>query len=551
MSYDVGYPSPSGQLGDVSHGPISKRYFGLWSEREPYLQRARRQSRLTIPSLFREIGENYTTTETLPWQSSWAQGVDNLSGKVVAAMFPANVPWLKQEPSDKANRDAQQLPIDQRVAWKQAIDVGLMKENRDFLHCVAEDKDRPKLFDTARRLIVGGNHGLRCRRKDARLESIRLERYITLREPVGDLIEFMVDTPMNFASMPPEIQRMVKLKGYDTGQQAANAMKSISVYTHGVMRRGAWEMCQECWGEEVQGSRFRVDPDAQEYMFLRMIPLENENYGRSYCEGLEADMQTGDGYYQFLTEAGVNIARLIWLVKSGATLNKKQFAEAGNGAVLTGDVTEVAAVLASKGMDLEFCLNVLGKVEKRMEWAFCQTQAATRDAERVTADEIQELVTQLQETLGMVYSNLAADWQDSYGKIKLGTLQRLKRLSPLPKGLTKVSIRSGEEALGDAQEARDLDEMVETATQAFGPQVVAQWVDPHEYFVRKSAKKGIDPDGLIRTPQQVAQQAQEDQQNALTHEVAPEAVKQAGGMMAQAQQQPPAQQPQSAPPQGQ
>lgn len=551
MSYDAGYPTPSGQLGDAPHGPASKRYFGLWYEREPYLQRARRQSRLTIPSLFREIGENYTTTETLPWQSNWGQGVNNLASKLVAAMFPANVPWLKQEASDKALRDAQQLPIDQRVAWKQAVDVGLMKENRDFLRCIAEDKDRPKLMDAARRLVVGGNHGLRCRKKDARLESIRLERYITLRDPVGDLIEFLVDTPMSFASMPPEIQRMVRMKGYDRGQQDANAMKSISVYTHGCMKNGAWEMYQECWGEEVQGSNYRVDPDAQEYMFLRMNSLELENYGRSYCEELEADLQTGDGYYQFLTEAGVNIARLIWLVKSGATLNKKQFAEAGNGAVLTGDVEEVHAVLAEKGVDLQFCLNILDRVEKRMQWAFCQTQAATRDAERVTADEIQELVTQLQETLGMVYSNLAADWQDQYGKVKLGMLQRQKRLSALPKGLTKISIRSGEEALGDAQEARDLDEMMETAGQAFGPQVVAQWVDPHEYFLRKSAKKGIDPDGLIRTPQQVQQQAAADQQSALTHNVAPEVVKQAGGMMQQQQQQQQAAQQPQAQPQGQ
>lgn len=531
----TGYPQPGSTLGNEPVGVASQRYFGLWYDREPFLQRARRSSRLTIPSIYREIGENSTTTETLPWQSLGSQGVENMNAKLVNTMFPAAIPWAKLDPSTAALREAAQLPQEQQAPWREAVMSGLSKVQQEFLKCVAQDGDRKKLIDAGKHLIIGGNHCLKIDRKQAKLQSIRLERYITIRDNIGDLQEFIVQDGMAFQTLPDDIQQMAVGNGFDP-KSNRDGVKSIDVYTHGQLRNGAWDMYQECYGERVPGSEERLDEDVMPFIFLRMIALEKENYGRSYCEHYEADLQTLDGYYQFLTEAGANIAQLKWLVKPGGVTNKKAFAEAANGDVLTGDIDDVQAVRSDKGGDLQFSTAILDRVEKRLERAFVMGQSVTRNAERVTAEEIQVMTQELDETLGGVYSNLSTDWQYPYAVKKLGVLQRTGRISKLPKGLTTLSIRSGEDALADTKEAQDLDRVLGTAGQILTPQVLATYILPHDYLARQFAKNGIDMDGLIKGDAQVQQEQQQQQQDQLTHEVAPQVAAQAGQMMQNHQQ---------------
>lgn len=540
MTDTIGYPQPGSTEDDQATGPASKRYWSLQYDREPFLIRGRRCSRLTDPTLYREIGENSTTTETLPWQSLGAAGINNLATKLVDTMFPVATPWAKFDPSAAALKSVADLPADQRGAWNDAVRAGLAKEQQEFLKCIAQDGDRDKLFDAARHQIVGGNHGLKLNRKKAILQSIRLERYVNIRDNWGCLQEFVVEDGMSRQTLPEDIQRMIQAKtqAQTNDPKQLNAEKSINVYTHGKMiRDGVWELRQECYGEEVPGSRETLDDDVMPYLFLRMIALEKENYGRSYCEGNEADLQTLDGYYQFLTEAGASIAQLKWSVKPGGSTNKKAFAEAANGAVITGDPDDVTAIKAEKGGDLQFSMEMLDRVEKRLERAFIMTQGIQRDAERVTAEEIQLMSQELDATLGGVYSNLSTAWQYPYAIKKLGVLQRTGRLTKLPKGLVTVAIRSGEDALADKQEAQSLDRVLTNAAAALNPQSAAlPYIDIHGYLSRQFAKEGIDTDGLLKSEADVQAAALKAQQDAMTANVAPEMVKQGGALLQNHQQ---------------
>lgn len=538
--YDATYQAPGSQDLAGQTGPASSRYGELWVDREPFLQRARRLSRLTITTLFRELGENSTTAEVLAWQSLGAQGVDNLANKLVAAMFPAIVPWLKQSPSPKALKDAMKLDQDKRGEWKAAIEAALAQENIDFLRCISEDGDRPKLYEAAKHLIVGGNHGLRQPRRKTRrglntIQSLRLERYVTVRDPTGDLVEFVVDDPMSVMTLPDDIRKMIREKIAMAGQandgKSEKALQSVSVYTHGKMCRGAFESYQECYGEEVPGSRYTFDPDQNEYMFLRMVTLERENYGRSYVEPYEADLQTLDGNYQSLTEAGAVAAMLKYLVKPGSTINKQALAEAANGAILTGDPDDIGTVQAEKYADMKMVLELTDRIEKRLERGFVMTLNSIRDAERVTKEEVQVVVSELQETVGSVYANLTDTWQRPYGYAKLNRLQKAGRLTPLPKGLVSLTVRSGEEALGDTQAAQALDTRLSTASSLFTPPVLARYIDIGGYLRRQMAKDGTDPDGIVKSQQAVDAELQQEQQQAASQNVAPEVVKQGGQMM--------------------
>lgn len=534
-------------------GPSQSRYVALTFDREPYLIRARRLSRLTIPALFRELGANSTTSEILPWQSGGSYGVNNLAAKIVLAMFPPGLPFIKLKQSKKSLNDLMRLPQDQRGDLKAQIDQGLSVVEQEFADEIALDGDSAHLFNSVRHMIVGGNFGLKIN-DDASLTPIHLENYVTLRDPSGKLFEFVVETPMAFETLPQDIQDLCCSAGYEV-KESLSIQPPICVYSHGKFRDGKWRITQEVWGQIVPGSQATYDAEALPYLFLRMVGLPKENYGRSYCEDYEADLQTLDGLWQIVTEGSAAIARLVTLIKPGGVTNKRAFSEAANGAVITGDVEDIGHVTSEKQADFQAALTLADRTEARLDRVFCVNKSATRNAERVTGEEIQFMAQELEDTLGGAYANQATTFQAPYARVKMNAYTRLNRLPPLPKGAVNVAIITGEAALGRFRQSQTLDEFLGSISQDLGgPQILAPYVRISNFLQRKAAALSLDTDGLIKSEQEVQQEQQQAQQQQLAQNVAPEVVRQGGQMMQNAQQAqlpPPgggAQQPQSPPP---
>ncbi len=68
-------------------GTAAARYKAMESDRESYLDRARRIARLTVTSLFREEGDTGHTDHVLPWQSAGTYFLNNLTNKARLSLF--------------------------------------------------------------------------------------------------------------------------------------------------------------------------------------------------------------------------------------------------------------------------------------------------------------------------------------------------------------------------------------------------------------------------------------------------------------------------------
>jgi hypothetical protein len=538
------------------YGPARKRYDALMGARELFLIRARRMSRLTVPCLFRELGANDSTNEILPWQSLGAYCVNNLAARLTLTLFPPGIPCVKLEQTRKALQDLNQLDPDTRGQLKAAIDLGLSRVEQDFADCIEEDGDRFKLFDGIRKLIVGGSHGFHIRPTDGVLIGYPMEQFITLRDHAGTLVEFVINTPMVFDTLPDDIQEMMIAEGwpgkmFEKGKDVS-ARDPISVFTHYRFKRGKWRGYQEVWGKLVPGSEATYDVDSIPYFFPRWIALANENYGRSGCEDLEADLQSLDGLWQIVIEASAAVARLVWLVKPGGVTSKKQFSEATNGQVITGDPEEVKAVISEKMGDLQVASQKIEILENRLEKTFIVNSSIQRNGERVTAEEIRMMGQELETTMGGVYSNQTVGLQTPYAKLKMAACMRHDRLPKLPKGTVKVTILTGDAGLGRMKQGQTLDEFIGEAVEAVGQNsAVAPYINISTYLTRKAASMGIDTDGLVKSEQEVQQQQQAEKADAMTAQVAPEVVRQGGQMLQNVQQQQAPQGAQSAAPQPQ
>nr|WP_316628329.1 portal protein [uncultured Brevundimonas sp.] len=71
------------------------RFNALLTARTTVLDKARAASRLTIPGLVPESGQNEHFTPTQPYQSVGAHGVRSLSSRLFMTLFPTNIPFFR------------------------------------------------------------------------------------------------------------------------------------------------------------------------------------------------------------------------------------------------------------------------------------------------------------------------------------------------------------------------------------------------------------------------------------------------------------------------
>jgi hypothetical protein len=515
-------------------GRLAAWYASQCPERQAYLDRARRCALLTIPALFRQAGATGADSTPVPWQSLGAYGVNILAAKEIMALFPPGIPFIKLKADRKTLEGLQQLDPEARGAVKQDIDRGLSGVEQEFIEGIEEDGDRWVLFDAKRHGIVGGNHGIKIL-EDASLQSIPLEQYVTVRDRAGKLLAFCVEDPMEWDSLPEDMQELAKANGYtveyEEGDNKAPKAKQqpVCVYTFGRLRNGVYNIEQEVCGVSVPGSKFTYNEDALPFLFLREIALRGEHYGRSYVEDYEGDLQTLDGFWQLLTEGAAAAAILKWLIKPGGLTNKDAFMKAQNGAAIAGEEGDVSAVRAEKGGDLAFAVQLVDRIERRVERNFCIF--VQRQGERVTGEEIRRYSQELEQVLGGVYSNQITTFQTPYARLKMKALQRQGRVTRLPEKSVKMTILTGTAGLGRDKAAMDLDDFLTKAAAVLGPTVVPQYVKVSSYLERSASNRSIDLDGLVLTDDEVQQNVQQQQMQGLASQVAPEVVRQGGQMI--------------------
>lgn len=519
----------------MADGFAAKRYNALKGDRDPFLRRARRCASLTKVATFREEGDGGYTDHAVPWSSFGAFAAGTLANKVSLSLFPAGVAWTRISPSQVViNQLLGSLPEAEVGEIKAEIEKTLSQIEKQFVVVIEEDGDRVILHDAIEHMVIGGNYGI-GHFDDGRIRGIPLARYVTRRDNAGRLVEFCVEDPMEWKTLPDDVKSAAKEAGFtppkeeDTGKPP-----TINVYTYGSLSNDGkrYTVMQEVEGVEVSGSKAEYLPEALPFDFLRWRVLEDEDYGRGYVEDFEGDLQALDGLYQMVQEGGAAVARFLWLVRPGGVTSKEQLLRARNGAVITGDQNDISALRAEKGGDLSFVLQIVDRIEQRLARIFLIP--VQRDAERVTAEEIRIVARELEDQLGTAYSNQVVSFQAPYARKKLKAAWRNKKVTKVPERAVKVTIITGAAALGRMAEIQLLDNLLLGGAQVLGS-VPPNTINENVYMMKRAAALGVDSAGVVLTEEQRAARIEADQQAALQQQVAPEVVRQ-GGQIVQNQQ---------------
>lgn len=484
-------------------GQLKSRYDKLVPEREHYLIRARAAAKLTVPSLIPEKGHTSSTEFETPWQSIGSRGVNNLASKILLALFPPGSPYFRLEMDEATQRQA--------GVQKGAIEKDLAAYERVVMQNIETGKTRSSLHQAAKHIIVGGNALLYDNPKTGNVRMYPLSRYVVRRDAGGEVYEIIATDVTVFAGLPMAAQEAVT-----AAKGAQKVDEEMTIYTGIYRKEDKWVVWQEVSDVVIPGSRGEYKLDASPWMPLRFVAIDGEHYGRGYIEELFGDLNTMDALSQAVTESSAAGSVVKFLVNPNGVTDIDDLVDTPNGGFAEGMADDVSVIQVNKYADLRVALEAIREIKEQLSFAFLLHSSVQRNAERVTAEEIRFMASELEDALGGIYSVLSLEMQLPLVKHRIAQLTKAKKLPALPKGVD-TKIITGLEALGRGHELQRLRMFIADAAQNFGPEVVAEYVEVAEHLRRSAAALNLNTDGYVRDEQTVQQnrQAQAEQQAQL------------------------------------
>ena len=507
-----------------------ERYETLRQHREHFLDRGQECSELTIPSLLPPDGFHSSTDLYNPFQSVGARGVNNLASKLLLLLLPPNSPFFRLSVSGNAKRD-----LDQQKEIKSEVEKSLATIEREVSSKIEQLALRVSVFEALKHLIVAGNV-LTYLPKKGTMRVFPLTNFVCKRDASGNIVEIVIEETIHPTYLDGDtLERISQFEDYKPDEEC-------ELYTH-IYKLNDKEFytCQEVKGVKIESSQGTYPIDSLPYQALRMVRVDNEDYGRGYVEEFLGDLKSLEGLSQSLVESAAASSKVVFMVRPNSVTRKKDLANTRNGDIITGSGDDVAVLQAQKQYDLQVVERSIAKLEERLSYAFLLNTAIQRDAERVTAQEIRYMAQQLETAMGGIYSLLSQEFQLPLVTILMKRMSQANEIPSLPKNSVKPTIITGVEALGRGNDLQKLREFVaEIANLAQVNPAVVQSLNAQDLIKRIATGLGIDTEGLVKSDEELAQEqsAQEDaMQNQQMMQMAEKAIAPAvQGAMKQSQE---------------
>jgi hypothetical protein len=382
------------------------------------------------------------------FQSVGAVLLNNASSKLVAALFPTGVPFFKNTITKELKQAAAEKNVDDQQLANMLAQVDREAGERLFLNGALA-----KLTRIIKLLIVTGN--MLAYRDPASSKCVvwSVRSFAVRRTAAGEFRCVVLKQLFKFDELPPEVQSDYEAK--NPGRMKPD--QQVDFYTVIEKQPGVVNPRVVVWNE-VDGIRVGPESSYPEHLSPWILATWNLDDGQHYGTGLVEDF-TGDFAKLSLVSEQLGLYELEALSllnlvdeSAGGVIDEYQEADVGDyvrgkTAAITsyerGDYNKIAAIRGS-----------LGEVIQRLSQAFMYT-GNTRDAERVTAEEIRALAREAEAALGGVYSLLAESLQTPLAYLTMSEVSAALMPGLVSKAY-KPSIITGTQALSRAVAVQNL-----------------------------------------------------------------------------------------------
>lgn len=376
-----------------------QRWTQLTSIRRGMIDRFEGYASCTIPKVCLPDGVDQNSQRIQhDWSSVGAQAVNHLTNKLVLALFQPGIPFFRLDPNPKLAKQLAGQGVTDDI-----LRAGLVKGEQEALRILDQKALRPKLNEVCRNLIVTGNMLLDMLDKDnPRVYGIK--NYAVKRSISGAAQEILIREKVLWDELEDEVRAVVKQKTGPAAYcehvrwyQKVHTKWKLTVSVDGVT-------LGEDFSQEWTEATFALYPVVWDL-------ADEHDYGTGLVEDYAGDFSLLSTLSESEIKAAILASDYRWLSNPSGSTDVGLFKTSETGDVIpgvSGDLSLVAHVgagnLQAIGLSLDRVINRIGR-------GFLLGSAATRQAERVTAEEIRMQANELETSLGGVYSRLAIDLQ--------------------------------------------------------------------------------------------------------------------------------------------
>lgn len=392
---------------------------------------------------------------------------------------------------------------------------------------------RAALVEAIKHLIVCGNVLLYLPPK-GNLRVFRLDRYVVQRDYEGNILRVIIKETIAKEVLPEDVKALLKpVEDLPSDQQKVEE-KDVDLYTVFYRDGDRIRTYQTVKGIKLKKSIGSWRADRSPIMPLRWSYLHDEDYGRAYVDEYIGDLTGVESLSRSIREAAAAASKINPMVNPTGLTRAQDIAKAENLEVISGRKDDVTMLQFDKQADLSVAQTVLQDLIQRLSHAFMMNSSVQRQAERVTAEEIKAMISDIDDVLGGVYSLLAQELQLPLVVRIMDRMVREKKIPDLDsikgqdgKPVAKPKIVTGIEALGRGQ---DFNKYMTAMTQIIVPlkDQLAPEMNLRDFAERALISLSIDIDGLFKTPEQKAEDAakmQGTQQGQMAQQMMLDAVK--------------------------
>lgn len=456
--------------------------------RTDYESKAEEIASLTLPYLFMEEGSTSSTQyKHKIAQSYCGRLINTLKAKMGMSLLPPSTSSFRLEP----DKEALEMIVGGDPDKKAEVYAILSSQTASINKEIEAQQIRDTIFEMLVQIIAVGSVVMEKKKGDG----IVLH---TLRNLTADL---------DSRGEPRAICIVEILKDLPDGIDYKTEQEEYHLYT--LVERnnedGKWYMTQSI-EDDVVGEETAFTDDSNPFQYVGWTWTTGDKYHRPYAEDYLPDMKRYNVFSNMIEKASIISAKInLFVDEKGNRTRKSDVANSENGDVINGRADDVTVLQIQKQSDLQVPMAMLQDIKSNLASSFLMNESVTRDAERVTAQEIRFMAQELEtSSLSGVYSKLSkkvskriVEWVMDELKIKFEGID--------------VNVITGLDSLGRSQEAQKLDGLV----QRLGAMQLMHLLDENELVQRYAAYDGIDTTGLVKTPTQVKQeqtQAREAQQ---------------------------------------
>ena len=486
-------------------------YERLENERKSYVTRAEDCAKYTIPSLFPKETDNKDTKYETPWQSVGARGLNNLTAKLLLALFPPNSPFYKLTLRDDI---AAYYEADPQAKYE--IEQKLVQLEQIILNCIETYQIRVTINEALKQLLVAGNCCMFLPPKEGGIKLYRLSSYVIQRDALGNTIQLVATDKLTVATLPADVKNLV-----DPNKKPD---EEVVVYTHIYYSNDDDRMYsyQEIEGKQIPGTENNYPKDKCPWIPLRLIKIDGESYGRSYVEEYLGDLKSLEGLQKAIVELAAIAATVINLVNPNGITQVRKVTKCKNGGFAPGRRSDIETMQLEKQQDMQIAKQTADALEARLSYVFMLNSAVQRSGERVTAEEIRYVAGELEDTLGGIYSILSQELQLPLVRRLLAQLQSTGQIPQLPDNMIEPAITTGIEALGRGHDLNKLTTFLSLVKDIPEAQQRLQWGN---LITAIASGSNIDTTGLVKSDEEMQQEMQQQAMLQMAQAATPQLAK--------------------------